>query len=395
MLDFNFFIPTRIIFGAGRLADLASTPHLPPGKKAMIVMGQSGSMLRHGHLGRVQGYLGDRGVATVVSDTVTPNPESDQVDEAGARARELGVDFIVGLGGGSSLDAAKGVALMARNPGSIWDCMPAGSGGRKKPEAPGLPLVAIPTTAGTGSEADPWLVISKSGGREKIGWGTDATFPALSLVDPELALTLGPAQTAYTGLDAFFHAVETYVSTRRQPVSDMLALEAAHLVHHYLPEAVQDGRNLEARTVLAWASTAAGFCQSLSSCLSLHSMEHSLSAFHPTLPHGLGLALLAGAYFDWLAPRAPERFADLALAMEPEAANLPEERQPLAFAPLLRDLIEASGLGNESLAAHGVQAGDIPDLARCALETMPMLFESMPVKMGYEDVVEIFEKALE
>ena len=120
MLDFNFFLPTRLIFGAGRLADLATTPHLPPGTKAMIVMGQSGSMLRHGHLGRVQGYLGERGVATVVSDTVTPNPESDQVDEAAARARELGVDFIVGLGGGSSLDAAKGVAFMARNPGSIW-----------------------------------------------------------------------------------------------------------------------------------------------------------------------------------------------------------------------------------------------------------------------------------
>ncbi len=394
MLDFNFFIPTRLFFGPGRLADLATTPHLPAGKKAMIVIGQSGAMLKNGHLAQVQGYLGERGVSTVICDSVTPNPESGQVDQASATARDMGVDFICGLGGGSSLDAAKAIAFMAKNPGGFWDYMTAGSGGRKTPQAPGLPLVAIPTTAGTGSEADPWMVVSKSGGREKIGWGTDATFPALSIVDPMLTATLGARQTAYTGMDAFFHAVETFLSNQHQPVSDMLALEAVHLISHFLPEAVADGGLPEPRLILSWASTAAGFCQSLSSCISHHSLEHALSAFYPDLPHGAGLVLLSRAYFDWLCARAPDRFADLTVAMNHDADQLPEEQQSLAFVPLLEDLIEAVGLGGESLAAHGMKGSDIPDLARCALETMPMLFGPTPVEMGYEDIVEIYEKAL-
>lgn len=393
MLDFSFFMPTRLIFGPGRLADLATTPHLPAGNKAMIVIGESGAVMGAGHLAKVQGFLGERGVRTVIFDKIRPNPESAQVDEGAEAARTLGVDFVLGLGGGSSIDAAKAIAFMARNEGKYWDYMPSGSGGRKAPQAPGLPLVAVPTTAGTGTETDPWTVISKTGGREKIGWGTDTTFPALSVVDPELTLTLGPRQTAYTGMDAFFHAVETFLSDRHQPMSDMLALEAVHLVAHYLPEAVQEPRDPEARTILSWASTAAGFCQSLSSCISQHSLEHALSAFYPALPHGAGLTLLAPAYFSWLCDRAPERFADLSMAMNHDVERLPEDKQSLAFVPLLEDLIEAVGLDREKLSDYGVQASDIPDLARCALDTMPRLFEPTPAEMAYEDVVEIYERA--
>ena len=155
------------------------------------------------------------------------------------------------------------------------------------PENKALPLVAIPTTAGTGTESDPWTVITKSDTNEKIGWGCDDTFPVLSIIDPELMLSVPPKMTAYTGMDAFFHAAECYIANVNQPASDLFALEAISLITKYLPEAVNKGSDIEARTKLAWASTEAGICESLSCCIAHHSMEHAVSAYYPDVPHGI------------------------------------------------------------------------------------------------------------
>ncbi len=192
MKGFNFFLPTRIIFGPESLNELGSTPHLPKGNKAMIVIGRTGTMLKFGYLGRVQGLLAENGVKSVLYDNVRANPESDQIEEAAEMAKKLEVDFIVGLGGGSSIDSAKAIALLAANTGRYWDYIPNGSGGKKTPENPALPVVAIPTVAGTGTEADPWTVITKSGGREKVGFGNDSTYPYLSIVDPKLTSPFHP-----------------------------------------------------------------------------------------------------------------------------------------------------------------------------------------------------------
>nr|MBL0715725.1 iron-containing alcohol dehydrogenase [Desulfobacterales bacterium] len=129
MLNFDFFMPTHLVFGPGRLDELEHTFHLPAGKRAMVVIGADGAMLKEGYLARVQGLLAARGVATLVCDRIRPNPESAQIDEAAARAREKEAAFIVGLGGGSTIDAAKSIALMARNPGLYWDYVTGGSGG--------------------------------------------------------------------------------------------------------------------------------------------------------------------------------------------------------------------------------------------------------------------------
>lgn len=403
MLSFQFHLPTRILFGQGRLEELAATPHLPAGKKAMIVVGRGGSMIRHGYLGRVQGLLSSRGVMSVVSDLVRPNPESADVEEAAAAARKLGVDFVVGLGGGSAMDSAKAIALLAANQGPCWDYVPRGSGLAKTPANPALPLVAIPTTAGSGSEADPYAVIAKTGGREKIGFGFDSMFPRLSIVDPLLTLTAPPRVTAMTGLDALFHAVETFLSKSRQPTSDMLALEAVHLIAHHLPDAVEDGSDATVRTVLSWASCAAGMCMTLSRVISHHSLEHALSAFHPDLPHGLGLALLSLPYFSLLADRAVEanhavtleRFGDLAVAMGAEDADeLPPEERPGPFLTALAELIADVGLADDTLADFGAGPDEIPELTECAFATMGHLFEVTPVTLGVDDVRRIYEQAL-
>lgn len=393
-LSFSFYMPTRIIFGPGRLSELARTPHLP-GRKALVVIGAGGAMRRNGYLDSVLETLTQRGMESVVYDRILPNPVSDHVDEGAAVARQEGCDLVIGLGGGSSIDSAKSIAVMAKNPGRYWDYIGSGSGGRKAPVNGALPIVAIPTTAGTGTEADPWTVITKTETREKTGLGNDSTYPVLSIVDPELTLSLPPAITAHTGMDAFFHAVEAYLATCHQPASDHLALEAVGLITRYLPVAVRDGSNGKARTMLAWASTEAGICESLSACISHHSIEHALSAFHPELAHGAGLTALSVSYFTYLAERVPERFPALARAMGVAVDSLSEKEKPFTFITALTRLITDSGLRPGGLKSYGIKKEKLRELAENSFYTMGGLYRVTPFSLTVDDVVNILENAFE
>ncbi|MBN2313901.1 MAG: iron-containing alcohol dehydrogenase [Sedimentisphaerales bacterium] len=391
-LNFSYYMPTRILFGCGKLNELGTTPYLP-GKKALVVIGASGAMKKLGYLDRVIKLLKDNGAESVVYDKIQPNPVCEHVEEGAAVAKENGCDFVLGLGGGSTLDSSKSIAVMAVNPGQYWDYIARGSGGRKTPPNGALPIVAITTTAGTGTEADPWTVITKSDTNEKIGWGNNFTFPRLSIVDPELMVSVPPKTTAYTGMDAFFHSVETYLATINQPASDHLALEAVSLITKYLPIAVKDGTNMEARTKLAWANTEAGMCESLSCCISHHSMEHAISAYYPDVAHGSGLTMLSVSYFSYLAERNPARFPDLARAMGEKAEGLPEKKQAMAFITGLKKLIKKIGLKEEKLADYNIKKEDLRTFAENSFYAMGSLFDITPVKLTLDDVVTIYEKA--
>jgi alcohol dehydrogenase len=390
-MHFDCFMPTRIIFGPGRLKELATMPYLP-GKKALIVIGAGQSMRKHGHLDRAIGYLKQNGVESVVYDKILPNPLVEHVMEGAKVAKDNNCDFIIGFGGGSSMDSSKSIAVMAANPGHYWDYIHGGSGkGKPVPNQP-LPIVTITTTAGTGTEADPWTVITKSDTKEKIGFGFDGTFPVLSIVDPELMLTVPQDFTAYQGMDAFFHAVEGYLATVHQPAGDAYALMAVSGIARFLPLAVKDGKNLEARTEVAWANTAAGMVESLSSCISHHSMEHAASAFHPELPHGAGLTALSVSYFSFMAKKCPDRFPALAAAMGENIDTLrTTEERATAFIAALQKLIANVGLQNLRLSRFGVTKSEIPALARNAMDTMGGLFAVDPYKLSYDDVVSIYK----
>lgn len=392
MIDFMFHMPTKLIFGSGKLKELAN-PENVPGKKAFIVISSGGSMIRHSYLNFVQNMLNHNGVESVVYNKIQENPILDHVTEGAAFARQHGCDFVIGLGGGSSIDSAKSIALMANNEGNYWDYMQAGTGGKKTPANPALPIVAIPTTAGTGTEADPWTVITNSETNEKIGWGNDSTYPTLSIIDPWFTMTVPPKVTAFTGMDAFFHSVETYLSAQRQPTSDLLSQQAVQLINTFLPEIVAEGQNIEARTMVSWASTAAGVCQSLSSCMSLHSMEHALSAFYPQIPHGAGLIMLSKAYFKHLTPHMPERMIDLAYFMDVDVDALPEDKRPYAFVDTLGALISKIGMDDLTLESYGVKKEDCAKMAKNAMETMGVLFACTPVEMEESEVVAIFEES--
>ncbi|ADL68041.1 iron-containing alcohol dehydrogenase [Thermoanaerobacterium thermosaccharolyticum] len=387
--NFTYFMPTEIIFGPGTLEKLA-TVRLP-GKKALLVIGSGNSMRKHGYLDRVTSYLKQNNVDYVVYDKILPNPIADHVAEGAKLAKENECDFVIGLGGGSTIDSSKAIAVMAKNPGDYWDYVSGGSGKGMEVKNGALPIVAIPTTAGTGTESDPWAVVTKTETNEKIGFGCKYTYPTLSIVDPELMVSIPPKFTAYQGMDAFFHSVEGYLATVNQPGSDVLALQSINLITENLPKAVEDGNNIEARTALAWASTAAGIVESLSSCISHHSMEHALSAYHPDIPHGAGLIMLSVSYFSFMASKVPDRFVDIAKAMGEEINGATKEEQAISFIKGLKKLIKNIGMEDLSLSGFGVKEDEIEKLSRNAMDTMGGLFQVDPYKLSLEEVMSIYK----
>lgn len=387
--NFTYFMPTEIVFGPGKLEKLASLTL--PGKKALIVIGSGNSMRKHGYLDRVIDYLKQNSVEYAVYDKILPNPISDHVAEGAKIAKENGCDFIIGLGGGSTIDSSKAIAVMAKNPGDYWDYVSGGSGKGMEVKNGALPIVAIPTTAGTGTESDPWAVITKADTNEKIGFGCRYTYPTLSIVDPELMVSIPPKFTAYQGMDAFFHSVEGYLANVNQPASDVLALQSISLITEYLPKAVEDGSNIEARTALAWASTAAGIVESLSSCISHHSMEHAISAFHPDVPHGAGLIMLSVSYFSFMASKVPDRFIDIAKTMGEEIKGSNKQEQAQCFITGLKKLIKNIGMEDLNLSNFGVRENEIEKLSKNAIDTMGSLFEVDPYKLSLEEVMSIYK----
>lgn len=389
-MKFDCHIPTKILFGAGRLNDLATVKL--PGKKALIVISGGTSMRKYGYLQRVQELLAKQGAENVVFDKILPNPILDHVTEGAELARKEGCDFIIGLGGGSSIDSSKSIAVMAKNPGNYWDYIGGGSGKGQFPKEGALPIVAITTTAGTGTEADPWTVITN--GSEKIGTGWEFTFPVLSIVDPELMTSVPPHLTAYQGFDTLFHCTEGYIANIATPVSDALALKAIELIAKYLPRAVKNGNDMEARENVALANTLGGMVETFSSCTSEHSLEHALSAYYPKLPHGAGLIMISLPYYRFFQNKvAPERYAKMAEAMGEDVRSLPEDKRADAFIAALEKLQKDCGVDNLKMSDYGVKRCEMDKLATTAKETMGGLFDLDVYHLTHEDTVNILQEA--
>lgn len=382
-MGFRYYLPTRILFGAGALDKLAKAA-LPAGKALLITGGASTTRL--GYVDRVCAALTAGGHESVIYRDVQPNPTIEGVRACAALARSEGCTFVVGLGGGSSIDTAKAAAVMATNDGDWWDYIYGGSGGRKRPAAQPLPIVAIPTTAGTGTEADPWTVITN--GDEKIGGGGDFTFPTFAVVDPDLMASVPPILTAYQGFDALFHACEGFIATIANPISEMFSLKSIELLGKSLARAVADGTDRAARADVALASTLSGFVETLSSCTSEHAIEHALSAFHPQLPHGAGLIMISRAYFTAFADACGDQFIQMARALgKTDAAH------PMDFVDALSALQSACGVDALRMSDYGVDPNDFGKYADNALATTGGLFKLDAKPLSREDVIAILEKS--
>lgn len=387
-MSFNYFMPTRILFGKGQLSNLHKQQL--PGKKALIVTSAGTSMKKHGYLSRLEEQLKSAEVEYVLFDKILPNPIKTHVMEGAKLAKDSGCDFVIGLGGGSSIDSAKSIAIMATNEGDYWDYINGGSGKSMPVPNNPLPIVAITTTAGTGTEADPWTVITNEAGNEKIGYGYDKTFPTLSIVDPDLMMTVPPHLTAFQGFDALFHSTEGYINVAANEMSDMYALKSIELIGQYLKTAVNEGSNELAREKVALANTLSGMVEWLSGCTSEHSLEHALSAFHHELPHGAGLIMISEEYYTFFAKsgKCNKKLIDMARALGNKDA-----KEPMDFVKGLAKLKKECGVDELKMSDYGVKLEELEKIAKNARETMGGLFACDVASLSDEDVVEIYRKS--
>lgn len=385
MKKFQYYIPTRVLFGQGALGGLHKAGI--PGKKGLIVISSGKSTKANGYLARVEEQLELAGCEHVLFDKILPNPVLRHVEEGAQLAKEQGCDFVVGLGGGSSMNAAKAIAVMATNPGNYWDYN-GGKTGKNLPLAcDPLPIIEITTTAGTGSEVDPTAVITKEDTNEKCGLVNEKLYPAISVVDPDLMMTVPPMLTAYQGFDALFHAVESVINKYENPMGEMFALKAIEYVARYLPAAVKDGSDSEARGYVALANSLAAYFML---CTSEHSMEHALSAYHPDLPHGAGLIMLSMAWHGHFVKNhaCDDLYIRMAKAMGKEDASRAED-----FLDLLHQLQVDCGVENLKMSDYGVTKEELPSLVENARESMGKLFSMDPAALSDEDVLRIYEES--
>lgn len=306
------FVSPRIVFGEGALDALEELQ----GQRALIVTDVT--MVRMGLLDKVKTRLEKAGIKVHVFDQVEPDPSVETALQGAQMAQDIQPDWIVGLGGGSPIDAAKAIWVLYERP----DIEPAAIGPvgelglRKKAR-----LITVPTTSGTGAEVTWGIVLTDTAEKRKMGLGHPENIADIAIVDPEMAAGMPPGLTADTGLDTLVHAVEGYTCSWHTDLTDGLCLHAARLVFEYLPKAVSNGQDMEARERMHNAAACAGLGFGNSMASMAHAMGHSLGgAFH--IPHGRAVAVFLPYTIEFFSTQAPERFAELAaLAGFPNAGG--------------------------------------------------------------------------
>ena len=389
MMNFVFNNPTKLLFGVGKLGELHNEKL--PGKKALLLLSKGQSVHKNGSYDKTVEELKKAGVEYAEFAKIMENPLVEVVEEAAAFAKENGCDFIVALGGGAVLDSSVAVATMATNPGHLWDYVVGGTGKALPLVNPPLPIVTIATSSGTGSEMNEWGVICKEDTHEKIGFGIPGVGkPYLAVVDPTYMTTVPPKYTAYQGFDALFHNTEVMMSTSLNILSEAIALSAIENIAKYLPRAVKDGSDLEAREHVAYGSTMAGITMQLTSTTAQHSMEHAMSAYHRNLQHGAGLIMISKEFAQFFVDKhaCDDRFLKMAKAMGVENPTSPQD-----FIDALMQLQKDCGVDDLKMSDYGFTKDECMTLAVNARETMGGLYASNPCEMTDEDVAGIFERS--
>lgn len=385
-MNFNYHMPTKLLFGKGQLNNLHKEEL--PGKKALIVVSSGKSVKKYGYLERLKKELEKANVSYVVFDKILPNPIKSHVMEGALLAKEEKCDFVIGLGGGSSIDSAKSISVMATNDGDYWDYISGGTGKEKPVKNDPLKVIAITTTAGTGTEVDPWTVITNEDTNEKIGFGYEKTFPSIAVVDPELMLSVPKKLTAYQGFDALFHSTEGYLNKTANTMSDIYSLKAIELIGKSLKKAVLNGNDIEARSDIALANTLSGFVESTSGCTSEHSIEHALSAYHQDLTHGAGLIMISEAYYTFIAKsgKCDDRMIDMAKALGKKDA-----KEAMDFVKVLLDLQRECEVNELKMSDFNIDKNNLEKYVKNARETMGGLFLVDPIEINDEAVLNILK----
>ena len=373
---FGFSLRTEILFGIGALENLSLEFSNRRWRSALIVTDQG--IRQTGLLSQLEGVLRANGVEYRIYNGVIPNPTVQVVEEATRLAKSFNPDVLIGFGGGSSLDAAKVVNILKTHSGTVFDY----EGGETVPGSCG-PLVAIPTTAGTGSEVTQFAVVSDPKRKIKMPIASKFIMPDLAVVDPNLSATMPPKLTAATGMDALTHAIESMTSLAEQPLTDILSLKAIRLIVENLPKAMQNGGDMEARASMAFASLIAGISLSNSYVGVAHSIAHALGGLYD-LPHGVCCALALPVAMEYNLAVKRNKYEQIAEAL---GVSAPEEG-----IEKVRELNNEIGMPS-GLKALGAREDEIEKIAERALADGSTLFN--PRQPTKEDMLELVGKLLE
>jgi alcohol dehydrogenase YqhD (iron-dependent ADH family) len=370
---FEFAMPVQVVFGWGAL-DRAGKYIKTHGKRALIMTGKSAA--KNGYLSRLTAQLDALKITHTVFDGVTPNPKSTEVDAAARIAVDNKYDVVVALGGGSVMDAAKGVAAVAQNGGSIWDYVYKGPGQKMKSFNAALPLIVIPTLAATGSELNSGAVISNPLTREKTPFFNDAVYPKVAVIDPQLTVSVPYVATVDGGVDIICHVLEMYLSTDTDDyLQDQLALAITKTVLRALDILKNDSGNQEARTQLFWAASLAlsgVINEGRSGEFPLHAIEHVLSAHNDSLAHGRGLATILLQKIKFIEKLLPGKYQELGRLVAEVARPFPQGSDRADTYSVWQKWLAAhqtgsglaeymQGLDTEKLAGQVLQFSGTPD----------------------------------
>ncbi len=336
--NFGYYIPTEVVFGCGRVAEIGKLA-ARFGSRALLVTGPAHSRLA-GLYEKITDLLAQAGIEAAHFDGVIPNPTTDVVSAGAAMAKAHGAQMIIGIGGGSSLDTAKAIAVEASHPGTAWDYLYY----KNPPTEKTLPVITVGTTAGTGSQTTSVAVITNTAHQDKSAISNRNVFPKLAIVDPELTATMPPAVTAQTGFDAFCHNFESFLSVRASAAVEALALDAIRRVFTYLPRAVADGGDMEARTQMAWVDTLGGMTNACAGTTLPHGLGMQIGGHCPHVTHGQALAVLYPAFTRYTRPAAVEKFAAVARVLEPSLADADDETASLRCCELIDEFLKKIGL---------------------------------------------------
>lgn len=376
-MDFQYYLPVNLVFGRGK-ADLIGEKAALIGKRALIVTGGR-STKESGLLTRTEELLKKQGVSSVLFDKVEPNPLTTTVYEGAGIASLEGCDLVVALGGGSSLDAAKGIAFQAVNGGDINEYI----FGRKVSDK-ALPVLAVPTTCGTGSEGNGFAVMTNPDTFDKKSLRCSAIVPACSIIDPLLMTTMPKAVLASVGFDALCHNMDAYISSISQPLTDMMALEGIRLAADSLKKVYEDREDLDSWEKLCLASTLGGMVINTAGVTALHGMEHPVSGLKNAV-HGRGLAALAPYVYEASIKGSPDKFAAM--------SKMLGGKNESDFVSQIRELTTELHL-TETLGDMGIKESDVPWLTENCMKISAASIANHPVILSREEINNIYTKSI-
>lgn len=385
MADFVFRMLTRVMYGRGAVNRLGEECRKLGAAKVLLVA--DSYMVRNSPaFPLVEKVLKDAGMTVKVFADIEADPSVETVDKGAALMREWQGDMVVALGGGSPMDAAKSICMLRTNPGSIREYM------RKERTiaTAAIPLICIPTTAGTGSEVTAGAVTTDKQAGEKIGVSHDSMMARLAIIDPELHASMPPALTASTGLDALCHAIEAYISTEAEPISDALCLHAIRLIGENLRKAVANGRDIETRGKMALASLVAGAAFTNVGLGAVHAIAHCLGAMYK-VPHGVANAMLLPYVMEFNVMADMAKFREIAIALGENTAGLSLQEAAAKAVEAVRRLNRDVGVPR-TLKEVGVTAGDFPTIVENSITYR--LLPCNPRTVSEKDIGNILQNAM-